>query len=440
MRKIWIIIQREYLSRVRKKSFIITTLLAPLAFLLFMAATFFIGQYQSSVKTIAVIDDSGFFKELVFADAEDGSMYFKYPKADYKAIAEPLSAGKPSEYNAIIYIPKDFEIENPNKIQIQYLSDKRPGFATREFIDKTISTFIQKRQAELHHIDNAVIEEMNKDISINYELAAHGKEKSGFIQAAAGIGYFTGFAVYISLIIYGTMIMKGVTEEKNNRIMEVLASSVKPVQLMMGKIIGIGAVGLTQFLLWIVLIAGTNLVLLPILGLSMHGSNTMAQPAMNGSNIDPDDIQKAISSLSDIHFLPIAIAFVVYFLGGFLLYGSLFAAVGAAGGDETDSQSLSFPIMLPIIVSSLLMMNALAEPDGKLAFWASIIPFSSPIVMPALMAYGPPWWQVLLSILLLIGGFILCAFIAAKIYRTGILMYGKKVTFKELVKWIFVKG
>ena len=254
-------------------------------------------------------------------------------------------------------------------------------------------------------------------------------------------GNVIGFAMYILLMVYGTMIMRGVMEEKSNRIMEVLVSSAKPIQLMLGKIIGISAVGLTQFILWILLITLGTVVGLPLLGIGASRHMPPMHSRMTGAEVDPDVVQHYINSISgSFHFGPIVIVLLIFFLGGFLLYGSLFAAIGAAGGDENDSQSLVFPIILPIIVTIAMMNNVLSQPEGTLAFWTTVIPFSSPIIMPALMPTNPPVWQILLSIVCLIGGFILCASIAARIYRTGILMYGKKTSFKEIGRWIFARN
>jgi ABC-2 type transport system permease protein len=209
------------------------------------------------------------------------------------------------------------------------------------------------------------------------------------------------------------------------------------MQLMLGKILGIAAVGLTQFILWIMLMGISVFFIIPMVGLSQP-AQPQGMPA--NSNIDPETAQQVILALKDFHFAPMIIVLIIFFLGGFLLYGSLFAAIGAAGGDETDSQSLTFPVILPIIITIAMMTNVLGQPEGKLAMWASLIPFSSPIIMPALMPTNPPLWQILLSMVFLFGGFLLCVMLAAKIYRTGILMYGKKTTFKEIAKWIFAKN
>lgn len=430
MRKVLQIIKREYLSRVMRKSFLVTTLLAPIGFILLIFSSYFISQLSDSKKVFAIVDESGLFRETVFPDAPDGKVFFK------KSEHEPVP-GEESGYDGVIIIPGSFDVSNPNRVKIRLLSDQRLGMVSREFIRNTLHEEINNRKLELLHLDPATIEQLGEKIELNFEVTGLGKEKTGFTEVALIIGYVMGFAIYIALFVYGTMIMKGVMEEKTNRIVEVLISSVKPFQLMIGKIIGVGAVGLTQFFLWIVLIFISNLGVGLILG-SAAGNN----PSMPGqpADIDQEEIQMILSNLSDLHFAPILLVFIVFFLLGFLMYGALFAAIGSAAGDDGDLQSLTFPVSIPIVVSMIVMMNALSEPESPLAFWASIIPFSSPLIMPALMPFNPPWWQVLLSLVMLIGMLLLNVYIAAKIYRTGILLYGKKVTFKEIIRWVTAKG
>jgi ABC-2 type transport system permease protein len=235
------------------------------------------------------------------------------------------------------------------------------------------------------------------------------------------------------------MIMRGVMEEKTNRIVELLTSSVKPFQLLMGKIIGVGAVGLTQFILWMILIAIVYMAGIPVLAVVM-GGNVPQMGQIKGNEVDPDTL---LSFIKNIHQLPLtemAILFPFYFLGGFLLYGALFAAVGAAVGEDGDQQSLIFPIMIPIIISIIIGGNVINNPDSRLGFWGSLIPFTSPVVMSTLLPFKPVWWQLALSIALLIGGFIFTTYIAGRIYRVGILMYGKKIRMKDLGRWIFAAG
>ncbi len=438
MRKVLIIIQREYLSRVKRTSFIVTTLLAPIGFIVFMVATVLVTTMGSDEKKIAVIDESGIFKETRFPDADNKSLYFSYPESGFDTLYSRLNEeGKQAQYDAILRIPAGFDVLNPNRVGIQFFTADRPGLSMKQYLSKTINDIIRKKKLEVSEIDPEVIKNLNEDVRINY-TSGLGNEKAGFTEVAAILGYLIGFIIYIALFVYGTMTMKGVMEEKTNRIVEVLVSSVKPFQLMLGKIIGIGAVGLTQFVLWAVLIFLSNLLLGVALGVTIGNNLQTPSASMNmQSNVDLEDVQMIMNHLSEIQFLPLILCFLFYFIGGFLLYGALFAAVGAATSDDGDMQSLTFPISLPIIISALILTNVIGNPDGKLAIWSSLIPFSSPLIMPALMPFEPPVWQLILSGILLICGFLFTTWIAARIYRTGILMYGKKVTFKELGKWLF---
>ena len=431
MKKILIIMKREYISRVRKKAFIISTLLAPLGFFALITFSIVMSGYSGSNKKVAVIDDSGLFSGVVFPDAKDGSVAFYYLKGSTGVDT------KKQKYDAIIQIPAHYDIDNPKKITINCTSEKNMGMIASTYINKTFSDKVRQLRATKINISQEQLDNLNTDIELTYQKISEDKKKSANAMIGMGFGYVIGIAIYTLLLVYGTMIMKGVAEEKTSRIMEVLISSVRPIQLMLGKIIGIAAVGLTQFILWIILMATSVFIIIPMVGLS-----TPAHPqAMPGNAaIDPDTAQQIANALKDFHFGPMVIVLVIFFLGGFLLYGSLFAAIGAAGGDDTDSQSLSFPIILPIIITIAMMTSVLGQPEGKLALWASLIPFSSPIIMPALMPSNPPLWQILLSMLFLFGGFLLCVMLAAKIYRTGVLMYGKKTTFKEIAKWVFAKN
>ena len=439
MKKILIIIQREYITRVRKKAFMITTFLAPLGFIAFVIFSIMMTGYSSSNKQVAIIDDSGIFTSVVFADAPDGSVIFHKEK-NFKEVEQAAKQPKDQKFDAIIQIPANYDLANPKKININCLSDKSMGMIARAFINKTFSDKVRELRANQLHISQEQLDDLSQDIGLSYKGLSEDIKKSANATIGVAFGYVIGMAIYILLMVYGTMIMKGVTEEKSNRIMEVLVSSVKPIQLMLGKIIGIGAVGITQFVLWMVLMWVGLFLIIPMVGLQSSHLQTMPHGGIQGGDFDADKIQQLLAALHDYHFAPLIFVFIIFFFGGFLLYGSLFAAVGAAGGDETDSQSLTFPIMLPIIISFVILMNVLGQPEGNLALWASLIPFSSPIIMPALMPFNPPIWQILLSVFMLYGGFILCAMLAAKIYRTGILMYGKKTTFREIGRWIFAKN
>jgi ABC-2 type transport system permease protein len=357
----------------------------------------------------------------------------------FDTVAKGLSKDKEGGFKGIIYIPEKFNINRPNQYNISYLYVERPGEMKKDFINHRMTSLTNKLRMQQMHITDEQAEQMQQDVKVDFNSLGNKKEKEGYTEAASAVGFIMGFAIYISLFFYGIMIMKGVMEEKTNRVVEVLTSSVKPFQLLMGKIVGVGAVGLTQFVLWI-LLTGVVFMLTPmILGhqLSHHYSNV--GPVVQSSNIDPDDLQTVLQNVVSLPFLRILSLFPIYFIGGFLLYGSLFAAVGAAMGEDGDQQALTLPITVPIIISFYIAINVINNPDGKLGFFGSIIPFTSPVVMSVLLPFGPPWWQVLISVALLIGGFIFTTWIAARIYRAGILMYGKKIKLKEIGRWIFAK-
>ncbi len=440
MNKIWIIIQREYITRVKRKSFIITTLLAPLGFFALISGSVLISTFSQGRTDVAIIDDSGLFKDITLPDAEDQTVYFHKvtEKLDELSAALPKGEKEKRKYQGIIYIPANFNIKNPDNPVISYRYVERPGVMKKQFISGRINSALDKLRMKLLNIDEEAQTQMQKKVQLDYSSLDNQTEKKGYTEAAGITGMVMGFAIYISLFFYGTMIMKGVMEEKTNRIVEVLTSSVKPFQLLMGKIIGVGAVGLTQFILWIILMFGVNIVAGIIFGVALH-SHQPAIGGMQGQSIDAEEMQLVMNNLSQLPFKQIAFLFPLYFLGGFLLYGSLFAAVGAAMGEDGDQQSLMIPITVPIIISIFIAINVINNPDSSLGFWGSIIPFTSPVVMSALLPFRPVWWQIAISVLLLIGGFILTTYIAARIYRVGILMYGKKITLKEMGRWIFAR-
>jgi ABC-2 type transport system permease protein len=278
----------------------------------------------------------------------------------------------------------------------------------------------------------------DEETEVVVKKSTHPKKEHSAV--AYGIGYGGGFLIYITLFIYGSMVMRGVMEEKTNRIAEVIVSSVKPFQLMIGKIVGIGAVGLTQFFMWVILVIifsfAINLFIPPDIlahanGAQMPGNSAQAQEAMVG-------LANAKAQLAGVNWPLIIFCFVFYFLFGYFFYAAIFAAVGSTvNEDPQDAQSLMFPVTMPIVLSIVIMINTISNPNGPLATWSSMIPFFSPVVMIARIPFGVPWWQIAISMVSLIGGFLFTTWLGAKIYRTGILLYGKKVTWKEMWKWLY---
>ncbi|TVR79452.1 MAG: ABC transporter permease [Chitinophagaceae bacterium] len=435
MEKIRLIIFREFWTRVRKKSFILTTVLAPLGFVLFFIAIFFISAYSmESRQRVVVLDESNFFKMKI----PDGQgLYFFFQDTTLTYLEENY---KEMGFDGILYIPEIRNLQFP--AGIVYQSENQPGRQTISYIERRLSERLREVKVEQTNIDSEILKEIQA-ISVSVSprvISAAGTREANTIVATA-IGYIMGFVIYIVLFVYGTMLMKGVMEEKTNRIVEIIASSVKPFQLMMGKIIGIGLVGITQFVLWAVLITIANVFLSLAFSGSISSLDEIAGPsaAAEASGVNPDQVMETIAAVRDLPLLKIGLTFIFYFIGGYLLYGALFAAIGSATNDDGDLQSLTFPISIPIIISMVIMMSVVSAPDSPLAFWSSMIPLSSPIIMPARIAFGVPLWEVLLSMSFLIAGFVFTTWFASKVYRTGILMYGKKVTVRELFRWVWYR-
>jgi ABC-2 type transport system permease protein len=440
MNKILLIIQREYVSRVRNRAFILTTLLTPLFFaLLIGGATFFSLQGRTKHK-IAVIDANGFFKGNLKSNSE---LVFEFPN--------DVDTGNfiQKGYTDILLIPK---YEENQKTQYIIRSQKSLGLSLSSSLERKINSAIEDKKLQDNGISRAQLDSIHAQAQMGelktQQQGEHGVKESSEGLASA-IGYGCGILIYITMLIYGMMVLRGVMEEKTNRIAEVVISSVKPFQLMMGKIIGIGAVGITQFLLWIILIftlttAAQSFIshdtLEQVKTLQQNGGMMPGGGAMQASESAQKlyDFQHTMSTAN----WPLIIGcFIFYFIGGYLFYAALFAAVGSVVEDVQGSQSLTLPVTMPIILSFFIMTSAIQAPDSQLAVWSSIIPFSSPIVMLARIAFGVPgtvpYWQLGASMVSLVLGFMFTTWLAGKIYRTGILLYGKKISWKEMMKWAF---
>jgi ABC-2 type transport system permease protein len=440
MNKTWLIIKREYLSRVTKKTFILTTFLTPILFIGMIAAVVFITVKSVKEERIAVDEANGILKEFL---TNEGNI-----KYDFVANADTSLLSK--SYTGVLLAPGT-GINKTNAYQVYSRKSKSDDVTRkikRQVNEATRANLIMKEAGMTRgQYDSMMVNSQQAEVT-NQVLDESNQSTKGNFEVASGIGYAAGFLIYITLFLYGAMVMRGVMEEKTNRIAEVIISSVKPRQLMMGKIIGIGAVGLTQFILWIILMT----VLSTVLGTFIpQEALIQAQQAQNGMpggmNQQGSEAIRNLAAIkttmSSVNWPLIIGCFIFYFLGGYLFYAALFAAVGSAvNEDPQDAQSLMFPITLPIILAIIIMINAIRQPDSSLATWSSMIPFFSPIVMMARLPFGPsvvPWWQLISSMLLLVAGFLFTIWLSAKIYRTGILMYGKKVTLKELGKWAFRK-
>ncbi|WP_026063349.1 ABC transporter permease [Pedobacter arcticus] len=431
MNKVFLIIQREYLSRVRKKSFLILTFLVPSLFIGMYAAIFFI--YKNSddtAKKFNVIDKSGIF-ENQFKD--QSNVTFNYIDAEYETAKKEARTEKDV---FLLYIGNNFKETG----DVEIIAEKKPGIALVSEIENQMESILQTKKLLAAGIDTAVLNGAKAKVNINAKQLTDEGEKDASIGATYVVGFLGAFLIYLALFIYGAQVMRGIIEEKTSRIVEVIVSSVKPFQLMLGKILGVGAVGLTQFLLWIILSTG-----LSTLGANafMNQSDTKTEQTDTKNKI-PTEIsaqnggaaQQFFKAADTINFPFIISTFLFYFIGGYLLYSALFAAVGSAVDNETETQQFMLPITLPLIFTFILGMNVIVNnPDSNLSFWLSIIPFTSPIAMMIRIPFGVPAWQLALSIVLLIAGFIFTTWVASRIYRVGILMHGKKITYKELAKW-----
>ncbi len=430
MNKIGLIISREYFTRVKKKSFLLTTILVPLIIIGFYAAIVAVMIKGGGDKqTIAVIDEANLFSGKI--ESKDKDLSFKFIQNETEAGF--IKKYKDQGYNAFLYIPA-FDIASPDKFTLH--SQSSASLGTTSSLERIINKAIEDKRLMAQGIDPKKYETIAADIDLGNTIDT----KEGGKQSMAGVAYAVSFGcgilIYMMMIIYGTQVMRGVTEEKTNRIAEVIVSSVKPFQLMMGKILGIGAVGLTQFAIWIILMFSMQL-LLPLIFPDM-----LAQ--VNATANNPGNASMAANitqGLASLPLLKIALSFLFYFIGGYLTYASLFAAIGSVvSEDQQEAQQLVFPVLMPIILGFVIMTKAINEPNSSLAVFGSLFPLTSPIVMMGRITYDIPFWQIAVSMLLLFGCFLFFTWVTGKIYRTGILMYGKKPSWKEMIKWGFRKS
>ncbi len=436
MNKILLIIKREYITRVRNKTFLLSTFLLPIVMMLFIfGSAYFAMSSKESLKKIAVINDPGYFITNLKSDSAQLNFDFA-SKADTNNF---ITKG----YDAILDLNND---SLGKKFSIH--SKKQLGLTVIDNIESRLDRALEKKQLQKNGISKEILDSINKQAIGSFKidnrlLNEEGKSTEVNASVNYGIGFGSGILIYITMFIFGAMVMRGVMEEKTNRIAEVMISSVKPFQLMMGKILGIAAVGLTQLFLWFVLImllSTAAAAFIPHEMLQQAGEVNKNMPVGGSSEMAMKlmDIQKDISNVN----WPLVIScFVFYFLGGYLFYAALFAAIGSViNEDPQEAQSLMLPITMPIIFGFIILSSNLNTPDSPVMVWASIIPFTSPIVMMGRIPSGVPWQQLVASMVLLIAGFIFTTWLAGKIYRTGILMYGKKASWKEMFKWAFRKS
>ena len=454
MNKISVIIKREYVTRVRKKSFIIMTLLAPLLMAaLFVVPALVMTNQDKDFKKIAVIEETSDLFRNVIPNTKDAEfVYLQNTKVD-----DLKKTFEQAGYYGILYLSPEL-VNVPNAIQL--ISKKQPPIGLLDHISSSLEKEIERQKLLAYKIEN--LDEILKNINTRVSIQTIKIDDSGAVKETStgismALAYIGGFLMYMLVFIFGSQVMRGVIEEKTSRVVEVIISSVKPVQLMMGKIIGIALVGLTQFLIWIMLTFGIVMVvkssLVPKDALkemtqnmpqNLMSSNT-PQVSANGemtnaaSNFSPE-FTKIFSNALNQPWGLIIICFIFYFVTGYLLYASVFAAIGSAVDNETETQQFMLPVTIPIILALFVAMGTMQNPESSLSFWFSMIPLTSPIVMMARIPFGVPYWQIAVSMFIMLITFMAFVWMAAKIYRTGILMYGKKTSWKEMWKWLRYRG
>lgn len=438
MNKILLIIRREYLTRVKKKSFIVMTILGPLLIAAMYGIIFWLALNSDDldkVKNIAVINKNSAITETF----EDGkAIHFEVFEGNFQQAKDSL---KTARYDYILHIPEGTPAEPLKGVEL--VSEQQPSLSVVSYIEKTLEDQVEKKKLIALGLDKKMLDNLKTNVEIETTRLTDTGEETGSTVAAFGIGMASGFLIYMFIFLYGVQVMRGVIEEKTSRIVEVIISSVRPYQLMLGKIIGIALVGLTQFLLWVVLTAiitgSLNTALMK--PTSQGFDQIQSIPQQDKEVIKENKTAEIMSAINTLDFSYLLSTFLFYFLGGYLLYSALFAAIGSAVDNETETQQFMLPVTIPLIFSFIISTSTIIQnPDSTLAVWLSIIPLTSPIVMMVRIPFGVPAWQLALSMLSLVLGFIGTVWIAAKIYRTGILMYGKKASFKEIFKWLFIKG
>jgi ABC-2 type transport system permease protein len=450
MNKISVIIQREYFTRVRKKSFILMTLITPLLMAsMIILPTLLMMNQKGDFKKIAVVEDGPPLFTGVLKNTSD--IEFVYPE---NAKLEDLkNSFEQKGYYGVLFI-SHVVTNTPNAVEL--ISKKQPPIGLLDYVESALKKEIERQKLlsyDIKDLDN-IMKSVETDVSIQtITIDSTGTEKKTSTGISMVLTYGLGLLMYMLIFIFGAQVMRGVIEEKTNRVVEVIVSSVKPVQLMMGKIIGIALVGLTQFLIWVVLTASIatfiKSTLLPKTNVT-EISNNLPQNLMTDNNImtgqknqaNPDLIKmsQAFDTAVNQPWGLIIGCFIFYFITGYLLYASIFAAIGSAVDNETETQQFMLPVTIPILLSLFVAMGTMSNPESSLSFWCSLIPLSAPIVMMARIPFGVPYWQLGLSMLLMIGGFSAFVWMAAKIYRTGILMYGKRTSWKEMWKWLRYSG
>lgn len=430
-----LIIKREYLTKVKNKSFIIMTFVSPLIMVALILVVAYLSQINSDKeRQISVLDESGVLGDLF--ENTDNTTYVLLSDISLESAKELV---KSREDYGLLHIENDVT-DNRIISGVSFYSDDSPSLGILTSLERKIEKRLEDEKLKINGVDIAKIEASKTNIDINQETFSGEKTSKVDSYLKLAFGGAAGYLLFMFIIIYGNMIMRSVIEEKTSRIIEIIISSVKPIQLMLGKIIGTSLAGVTQFAIWVILGGILITVLTAILGINMAELQTPQQDIMNQAMQNADmgnEMQLAIQSFFNLPLTNLVIAFMFFFIGGYLLYSSLYAAVGAAVDNETDTQQFMLPIIMPLVLAVYVgIFTVIEDPHGTVSTIFSFIPFTSPVVMLMRIPFGVPIWQQVLSFAILAGTFVFTVWFAAKIYRVGILMYGKKPSYKELYKWI----
>lgn len=434
MNKIGLIIRREYFTRVKKRSFIIMTFLGPLLIAAIYIIPILLALHGDNEKrTIAVVDQSHWF-ERQFVNTENQT-FIRLDDIDIDSTKRLVQQGF---FDIALFIPET-QLNIPSSAVVY--SMKQVPMTVESHIKEVMKNEIQVQKLLAAGVDPDILESIKTNINLSViRMDEEGGEKETFTEVQFILGMVLSVLIYMFIMLFGGQVMQGVTEEKSSRIVEVIVSSVKPFQLMMGKIIGVSLVALTQFVMWIILTGVIYVGFSTAVGIShpeaISQGTVMAQEISSTNIMDNEAVQNVLNIVHSIDFGTIIFSFIVFFLLGYLLYATMFAAIGSLVDNNTDSQQFTLPVTVPLIIAILSAIYIVNDPDSNLAVWMSMIPFTSPVVMMVRIPFGIPIWQVIVSAVILAGTFVGMTWVAAKIYRTGILMYGKKPTYKEIFKWL----
>ena len=438
MNKIGLIIKREYLTRVRKRSFLIMTFLGPilLAAIYIIPIMLALNSSSGNQMRVAVVDESHWFEDSFESNKQH--TFITMPGQPIDSVKEMVKTGV---FDMALYVPPT-QLNIPSNGVIYSL--RQVPMEMETYINSVMQKEIEDQKLLAQGVDPEIVSAVKTNVNLQVmRMDENGNEKETFTQVQFTLGIILAMLVYMFIIFFGGQVMQGVAEEKTNRIIEVIISSVKPFQLMMGKIIGVSLVALTQFVMWILLTGALYVGFSAFIGLShpdvLSQGTIMSQEITSSDIMNNEGVQNILQIAQSIDFGTIIFSFLIFFILGYLLYATLYAAIGSLVDNNTDSQQFTLPITVPLIIAIISSFYIVNNPDSSLSVWFSMIPFTSPISMMVRIPFGVPIWQIVLSVVLLAGTFVLMTWLAAKIYRTGILMYGKKLSYKEIFKWLKYK-